>query len=334
MTTLEVVGLTVRYGAGADALVAVEGVDLDIPPGVTLGLVGESGCGKSTVARAIVRLVPVATGRVLLNGEDIAAAHGPRLRDLRRRVQMVFQDPYASLNPRMTIGEAIGEAIITHRKASARSLALDVARLLDMVGLDPGAATGYPHQFSGGQRQRIAIARSLAVEPDILICDEVTSSVDVSVQANILNLLKDLQRNLGLSYLFISHNLSVIRYMSDAVAVMYLGKVVERAPTPDLFARPRHPYTRALIDAIPEIVSRVARDRVHLSGDLPDPRDPPPGCRFHTRCPFGPLVHPERVICRDVDPHTIRQAGPHEAACHFPLGEAGVGAGTALGARS
>ncbi len=331
MTTLAVEGLTVRYGAGSTLLTAADNVDLAIPPGATLGLVGESGCGKSTVARAIVRLVPIAAGRVLLGGEDITDATGDRLRDLRRRVQMVFQDPYASLNPRMTVGEAIGEAITTHRRVSARSLAVEVAGLLEMVGLNPGVVTRYPHQFSGGQRQRIAIARSLAVGPEILICDEVTSSVDVSVQANILNLLKELQKKLGLSYLFISHNLSVIRYMSDVVAVMYLGKVVERAPVGDLFARPRHPYTRALIDSIPRAVSRLGRDRVCLSGDLPDPRYPPPGCRFHTRCPFGPLVHPDRVICRDIDPHTTLQPGPHVAACHFPL--AGVGAGATPGTR-
>ena len=328
MTTLEVDGLTVRYGAGSTLLTAVDDVDLAIPPGATLGLVGESGCGKSTVARAIVRLVPITSGRVLLDGKDIAGATGDRLHDLRRRVQMVFQDPHGSLNPRMTVGETIGEAITTHRRVSARSRALEVARLVEMVGLNPGVVTRYPHQFSGGQRQRIAIARSLAVGPEILICDEVTSSVDVSVQANILNLLRELQKKLGLSYLFISHNLSVIRYMSDVVAVMYLGKVVERAPVGDLFARPRHPYTRALIDSIPRAVSRLARDRVRLSGDLPDPRYPPAGCRFHTRCPFGPVVHPDRVICRDIDPHTMLLPGPHVAACHFPLAGDGVGAGT------
>lgn len=333
MTELEVVGLTVRYGAGSTLLTAADDVDLAIPPGATLGLVGESGCGKSTVARAIVRLVPIASGRVLLDGNDIAEATGERLRDLRRRVQMVFQDPYASLNPRMTVGETIGEAITTHRRVSARSRALEVARLLEMVGLNPGVVTRYPHQFSGGQRQRIAIARSLAVGPEVLICDEVTSSVDVSVQANILNLLKELQKRLGLSYLFISHNLSVIRYMSDVVAVMYLGKVVERASAVDLFARPRHPYTRALIDSIPRAISRLTRDRVRLSGDLPDPRHPPQGCRFHTRCPFGPLVQPDRVICRDIDPHTTLVPGPHVAACHFPLADDAVAEGAMPGVR-
>ncbi|MGH2402839.1 MAG: oligopeptide/dipeptide ABC transporter ATP-binding protein [bacterium] len=333
MTTLEVVGLTVRYGHGSTGLTAVEDVNLAIPPGGTLGLVGESGCGKSTVARAIVRLIPIASGRLLLNGQDVAAAHGAFLRDFRRRVQMVFQDPYASLNPRMTVGDAIGEAIATYRNVSAPTLALEVARLLEMVGLDPRAVTNFPHQFSGGQRQRIAIARSLAVQPEILICDEVTSSVDVSVQANILNLLKELQKTLGLSYLFISHNLSVIRYMSDAVSVMYLGRVVEHAPAVELFARPRHPYTRVLIDSIPKVVSRVAADRVHLSGDVPDPRDPPPGCRFHTRCPFGPLVHPDRVICRDIDPHTTVDAGAPMAACHFPLSGDVAGTSAAHGAR-
>ena len=319
MTTLEVRGLTVRYGAGPLALTAAEDVDLTLPSGGTLGLVGESGCGKSTVARAIVQLVPPATGHVLLNGDDVTRAGGERLRNLRRRVQMVFQDPYASLNPRMTVGEAVAEAISTHRALGARRTVTEVARLLDLVAIDPRSVEKYPHQFSGGQRQRIAIARALAVQPEILICDEVTSSVDVSVQANILNLLKDLQRTLGLSYLFISHNLSVVRYMSDAVSVMYLGRIVEHAPTAILFARPRHPYTRALIDAIPQMVSGMATARVRLAGDLPDPRFPPPGCRFHTRCPIGPLAHPERTVCRDSDPHAAMSGGAHLAACHFPL---------------
>jgi peptide/nickel transport system ATP-binding protein len=319
MTALEVAGLTVRYGTGAAALTAVEGVDLTIPPGGVLGLVGESGCGKSTVARAIVQLVRPAAGRVVLNGEDVTHARGERLRDLRRRVQMVFQDPYASLNPRMTVGEAIDEAIGTQRQMGARRRATEVARLLGLVAIDARSAGKYPHEFSGGQRQRIAIARSLAVQPEILICDEVTSSVDVSVQANILNLLKDLQRTLGLSYLFISHNLAVVRYMSDVVSVMYLGRIVEHAPTTALFARPRHPYTRALIDAIPRVVSRAASARVRLSGDLPDPRFPPAGCRFHTRCPIGPLAHPERTVCREIDPHGAPGDEAHLAACHFPL---------------
>jgi oligopeptide/dipeptide ABC transporter ATP-binding protein len=317
MTTLEVRGLVVRYEGGA--LTAVDRVNLALRPGGTLGLVGESGCGKSTVARAIVQLVAPAAGRVLLNGDDVTRARGERLRNLRRRVQMVFQDPYASLNPRMTVGETIAEAVTAHRAIGARRTVTETARLLDLVGIDARSVEKYPHQFSGGQRQRIAIARALAVEPEILICDEVTSSVDVSVQANILNLLKDLQRTLRLSYLFISHNLSVVRYMSDAVSVMYLGRIVEHAPTHVLFARPRHPYTRALIDAIPRMVSGAAAERVRLAGDLPDPRFPPQACRFHTRCPIGPLAHPERAICREVDPH---EAGGDEAAfaaCHFPL---------------
>jgi peptide/nickel transport system ATP-binding protein len=319
VTTLEVQGLTVRYYGGAATLTAVDGVDLNLPPGGTLGLVGESGCGKSTVARAIVQLVPVAAGRVLLDGEDLTGARGARLRALRRRVQMVFQDPYASLNPRMTVGEVLSEAITTHRAVGARERVAEVVRFLDLVGLDTRSVTKYPHQFSGGQRQRIAIARALAVGPDVLIADEVTSSVDVSVQAAILNLLRDLQRRLGLSLLFISHNLSVVRYMSDVVAVMYLGRIVEQAPTPALFAGPRHPYTRVLIDSIPKIVGGGAASRMRLSGDPPDPRDPPPGCRFHTRCPVGPLAHPERGICRALDPRPAVTGVKHAAACHFPL---------------
>jgi peptide/nickel transport system ATP-binding protein len=321
VTTLEVRNLTVRYGTDGAALTAVDGVTLSIPPSGTLGLVGESGCGKSTLARAIVQLVPVAAGRVLMNGDDVTGARGPRLRELRRRVQMVFQDPYASLNPRMTVGEALSEAITTHRTVGARQRVAEVIRLLDLVGLDARAVTHYPHQFSGGQRQRIAIARALAVQPDILIADEVTSSVDVSVQATILNLLKELQRALGLALLFISHNLSVVRYMSDAVAVMYLGRIVEHAPTAALFAGPRHPYTRVLIDSIPQALRRTSTGRMRLSGDLPDPRDPPPGCRFHTRCPVGPIARPERAICRQVDPPAAVGPGAHAAACHFPYGD-------------
>ncbi len=319
MTTLDVRGLSVRYHTGAATLTAVDGIDLSVPPGGTLGLVGESGCGKSTVARAIMQLVPVAAGRVLLDGEDVVGARGPRLRALHRRVQMVFQDPYASLNPRMAVGEALSEAITTHRVLGARQRVAEVVRLLDLVGLDTRSVTKYPHQFSGGQRQRIAIARALAVGPDILIADEVTSSVDVSVQATILNLLKELQRTLGLSFLFISHNLAVVRYMSDVVSVMYLGRIVECAPTAALFAAPRHPYTRVLVDSIPKTVSRTSAGRMRLSGDLPDPRDPPPGCRFHTRCPIGPMTHPDRTVCRDVAPSPGGGIGTHVAACHFPL---------------
>jgi peptide/nickel transport system ATP-binding protein len=330
VTTLEVRGLTVRYYAGAATLTAVDGIDLRVPPGGTLGLVGESGCGKSTVARAIVQLVPIAGGRVLLDGEDLTGASGARLRALRRRVQMVFQDPYSSLNPRMTVGEALSEAITTHRALGARARVAEVLRLLDLVGLDARSVTKYPHQFSGGQRQRIAIARALAVGPDILIADEVTSSVDVSVQAAILNLLRDLQRALGLSLLFISHNLSVVRYMSDAVAVMYLGRIVEQAPTPALFAAPRHPYTRVLIDAIPKIVGGDPAGRMRLSGDPPDPRDPPPGCRFHTRCPIGPAAHPDRGVCRAVDPRLAEGGAAHAAACHFPLDGAQAAASPGL----
>jgi len=314
VSSLEVHGLCIQYGP----ITAVDGVDLAIPERGTLGLVGESGSGKSTIARAIVGLVPVASGEVRIDGMPLQL-RGGGARALRRRVQMVFQDPYSSLNPRMTAGEAIDEALQVNRRLSSAQRWHEVLSLLDLVALDRGAAGRFPHQFSGGQRQRIAIARALAADPQVLIADEVTSSLDVSVQANVLNLLRDLQARLGLSYLFISHNLSVVRYMSDQVAVMYLGRIVETAPTEDLFSHPQHPYTRALIDAVPQ---PGERSMARLEGEIPDPRRPPSGCRFHPRCAIGPLVRSGRDICMDVDPQSGTRGRPHAAACHF-AGEAG-----------
>jgi peptide/nickel transport system ATP-binding protein len=319
MNKLEVRDLTVRFGFGPNALTAVDGISLQVSATKTLGLVGESGCGKSTVARAVVRLVRASSGRILLDGKDVAEAGGEGLKKLHARVQMVFQDPYASLNPRMTVGEAIEGPIKLYRRLTPRERAAEVDRLLRLVSLDPAAADRYPHEFSGGQRQRIAIARALAVQSELIILDEVTSSLDVSVQANILNLLKRLQRELGLAFLFISHNLSVVRYMSDTVAVMYLGRIVERAPVEELFDDPRHPYTRALIDSIPKLRAKGGNGRVHLSGEIPDPRHPPSGCRFRTRCPIGPNAFPNRRVCVEVDPHTTLERGDHMVACHFPI---------------
>jgi peptide/nickel transport system ATP-binding protein len=311
---LELRDVTVRYGSGDGALTAVDRIDLDVPERGTLGLVGESGCGKSTLARALVGLVPIAGGTVRLDGDDVTPARARGTRAFRRRVQLIFQDPYSSLNPRMRVGDALAEAVA--QRGVRRSLrAAEALRLLDLVGLPRTALERYPHQFSGGQRQRVAIARALAVGPELVINDEVTSALDVSVQANILNLLRDLQRELGLSYVFISHDLSTVRYMSDAVAVMYLGTIVENAATDELFRAPRHPYTQALIASIPRLGQ--ARRSAPLPGELPDPRHPPAGCRFHTRCPIGPLVRPDRTICLEIDPQTIATTKEHRAACHF-----------------
>lgn len=312
---LEVRNLVVRYGN----LTAVDGVSFAIPEGGTLGLVGESGSGKSTVARAIVQLVRAVGGQVLIDGEDVTNISGTKLRDLRSRVQMVFQDPYSSLNPRMTVGEMIAEVLRRHRQMNREQVSGEVARLLDIVALDPRFAGRYPHQFSGGQRQRIAIARALAANPEVIILDEVVSALDVSVQADILNLLRALQREFKLSFLFISHDLSVVRYMSDTVSVMYLGQIVEWADTEELFRHPEHPYTRGLIDSIPKMIPGGDPHRIKLTGEIPDPRHPPSGCRFRTRCPIGPLAHPERRICIEVDPHAKVETAAHHAACHFPM---------------
>jgi peptide/nickel transport system ATP-binding protein len=314
---LEVGGLVVRYGSGRHVLTAVDGVDLAVPVAGTLGLVGESGCGKSTIARALVALVPIAEGTIKLDGQDCSAERKRQTPAFRHRVQMVFQDPYSSLNPRMPVGVALSEAMgmrgSEFRRRSRKRQ--EVQRLLDLVGLRTDALQRYPHQFSGGQRQRIAIARALAAGPEVIICDEVTSALDVSVQATILNLLKDLQRELHLSYLFISHDLSVVRLMSDHVAVMYLGRIVESAPSRQLFERPCHPYTQALIGSVP--VLERERTKAPLAGDLPDPRHPPEGCRFHTRCTVGPLYKPERTICFEQDPQQAAAEREHRAACHF-----------------
>jgi len=334
LNSLEVTGLRVRYGEGSHALTAVDGVDLTVPDGGTLGLVGESGCGKSTIARALVGLVPVVGGTIKLRGADVTPQRARDAAAYRRRVQMIFQDPYSSLNPRMTVGELMGEALalrgLTARNAGERRR--EGLRIMELVGLSASAFPRYPHQFSGGQRQRIAIARALAVGPEVVVTDEVTSALDVSVQATILNLLKNLQRELGLSLLFISHDLSVVRLMSDRVAVMYLGRVVEQATGAELFSEPRHPYTKALMRSIPTFAAE--RRPAPLSGDLPDPRNPPRGCRFHTRCPIGPIAKPERTICVETDPNDLEVVTTHHAACHFadvrPAATRAAGAGADL----
>ncbi|MGI8867421.1 MAG: ABC transporter ATP-binding protein [Mycobacteriales bacterium] len=317
---LSIAGLTTRYGHGRSALTAVDGIDLTLAPGSILGLVGESGSGKSSLARALVGLAPVSAGTITLDGACLTGAGRPAARR-RRRVQMVFQDPYSSLDPRMSIGESIAEAV---RAAGSRSRARrggEVERLLDLVGLDQSLAGGLPRALSGGQRQRVAIARALGARPRVLIADEITSALDVSVQGAVLNLVRDLQRELGLSVLFISHNLAVVHHIADTIAVMYCGKIVEIAPAGALVARPQHPYTRALVAAArPGCATESAAesDGELLVADPPDPRDPPAGCRFHPRCPDGPLGRStDREICRHADPGSEAAGRPHRAACFF-----------------
>jgi peptide/nickel transport system ATP-binding protein len=323
VSSLELRSLTVRFGTGRRTLTAVDQVDLRIPDGQVLGLVGESGSGKSTLARAIVGLVPASAGQVLLDGRPL----GPARRDgaRRRSVQMVFQDPYSSLDPRMRVGEAIIEGLRAGQGASRDGRAAEVERLLGLVGLEPGHAAVLPRYLSGGQRQRVALARALAARPSVLIADEITSALDVSVQGMVLNLIRDLQRRLGLSMLFISHNLAVVRYLADTIAVMYCGQVVEVAPAGPLAERPRHPYTRTLLASVPSLRGGAGAPETAGDGQQPDaepadPHHPPAGCRFHPRCPVGPANHAGREICREADPASAAAGRPHRAACFFATG--------------
>jgi oligopeptide/dipeptide ABC transporter ATP-binding protein len=292
--------VTVRFGS----LTAVDGVNLTVPAGAVVGLVGESGSGKSTLARASVGLTPTTGGRILLAGEPVPHRG-------RRPVQLVFQDPYSSLDPRMTVGSSIAETLPSSLRRGAGRRA-EVARLLELVGLPADRADRYPEELSGGQRQRVALARALAGEPEVIIADEITSSLDVSIQGAVLNLVRDLQRRLRLSILFISHDLAVVRYVSDHLAVMYLGRIVEYGPAAGVLADPQHPYTRELLAAVS---SAEPPDSEFAGAEPADPHHPPPGCRFHPRCPVGPLVHTEREICLDTEPDPIGRR--HRAACHF-----------------
>ena len=297
---------------------AVDGITFAIRRGETLGLVGESGCGKSTTGRAVIRLREATAGSVKFDGIDLSSLKAGPLRKMRRRMQIIFQDPYGSLDPRMTVGATIAEPIDTHNLASGKARRERIADLLRIVGLDPQYVSRYPHEFSGGQRQRIGVARALAVEPEFIVCDEPISALDVSIQAQVLNLLTDLRQQLGLTYLFIAHDLSVVKHISDRVAVMYLGKIVEIGPPDVMYARPGHPYTRALLSAVPvpDPESERKRKRVVLQGDVPSPVNPPEGCRFHTRCwLYERLGQPEE--CRTIDPPLYNLAGDHAAACHF-----------------
>ncbi len=289
---------------------AVQGVSLDIKRGETLGLVGESGCGKSTLGRAIIRLLEPTSGEIFLDGQNVTNLKGEDLRALRRKMQIIFQDPYASLNPRMTVGSIISEPLEIHKLFDSKKDRLDrVKQLIELVGLRPEHINRYPHEFSGGQRQRIGIARALAVDPAFIVCDEPVSALDVSIQAQVINLLMDLQQRLGLTYLFIAHDLKVVEHISNRVAVMYLGKVVEIAEAEELYRHPSHPYTRALLSAIPVPDPRKKESRIILTGDVPSPIRPPSGCHFHPRCPE--MIEECKVTCP-----TLRPTRPeHGTAC-------------------
>ncbi len=303
-------------GFGGQAVHAVDGVDLEVRRGEALGLVGESGCGKSTLARLITALLPVTAGSIWFDGQEVSKLRGAALRRVRRKMQMIFQDPFASLDPRMTVGDIIAEPLENYNIGSGRERQQRVQELLRLVGLNPSFTNRYPHEFSGGQRQRIGIARALAVNPSFIVCDEAVSALDVSIQAQIINLLQDLQHEFQLTYLFIAHDLAVVRHLSDRIAVMYLGRVVETADRTDIYEHPQHPYTRALLSSIPvpDPIKERERELVVLKGEIPSPVNPPSGCRFHPRCPIARAPG----ICSEKEP-VLEPHGQRDqvAACHF-----------------
>src|SRR5467141_1021034 len=307
-------------GFGGLAVRAVDGVDLEIRRGETLGLVGESGCGKSTLARLITGLLPVTAGKIVVDGKEISKLRGARLRRVRRDMQMIFQDPFASLDPRMTVGDILQEPLDNFGIGSMRDRHRRVQELLRLVGLNPNFTNRYPHEFSGGQRQRIGIARALALNPSFIVCDEAVSALDVSIQAQIINLLQDLQREFKLTYLFIAHDLAVVRHLSDRIAVMYLGRVVELADRVDIYEHSQHPYTKALLSSIPvpDPVIERQREPILIKGEIPSPVNPPSGCRFHTRCQIARAPGVCSEVEPELEPHGHRD---QEAACHF-AGEA------------
>jgi oligopeptide/dipeptide ABC transporter ATP-binding protein len=315
------VNLRKEFPAGSEDLLgrkrrslkAVDGINLEIAPGETVGLVGESGSGKSTLGRLILKLLEPTAGQVFFDGRDLAALSRAELRSLRRSMQLVFQDPYSSLNPRMRVRAIVGEGLEIHRLARGREKEDRITRLLARVGMGPEALDRYPHEFSGGQRQRLGIARALAVEPRFLVLDEPVSALDVSIQAQIINLLQDLQDDLHLTYLFIAHDLRVVEHISRRVAIMYLGKIVELANRDEIYAAPHHPYTRALLSAIPTVDAAARPERIKLPGEVPSPLYPPSGCAFHPRCPYA------KDICTTAEPPLITGRGGHAVACHvFP----------------
>lgn len=304
------------FGQGSSWLKAVDGVSFRLTRGETMGLVGESGCGKSTLGRLIINLLPPTGGEVFLEKKNIFQFTGEQKKEMRRKMQIIFQDPYGSLNPRMNVGEIIAEPLHVHHLARGNGVHRRVRELLNQVGLNPHHADRYPHEFSGGQRQRVGIARALAVQPELIVCDEPVSALDVSIQSQVLNLLKDLQQELGLTYLFIAHGLNVVKHISKKVGVMYLGKLVEITDSDELYRNPLHPYTRALLSAIPIPDPKLKRERILLSGDVQSPIDPPPGCRFCARCPSA------LEICSREEPELLEHSREHYVACHLIGGDA------------